>query len=98
MAGLLCSAYLAFGEGKRKAGRKLLTQALALGRRQNIITLDLCLPQQLQSLCAEALRADIEQNYTQRLIAAHGLSPEGIDLAQAFWRCLGTGLPMLAYP
>ena len=85
MAGLLCAAYLAFTEERFKVGRKALRQALTLGRRQGIMSLDIWLPQVMKRLCAEALRAGIEADYTQSLLSCHQLLPAPTQTVETCW-------------
>jgi LuxR family maltose regulon positive regulatory protein len=79
-------AYIEFQEGNRQAGRLALSKAFHFGK----VTGEdhgfaNCLQQIMPHLCAEALSAGIEIDYTQNLIRRHGWKAPMPDLDNWPW-------------
>lgn len=85
---LLLKALFAFSEksGESDAeGMALLRRALSLGRTHNIMNIGGWRRKTLSSLCARALDAGIEQEFTLKLIAAHRLEPDDPATVSETW-------------
>lgn len=87
-------AYTELAGGERAAARHALRGAFALGRQKGyFVTGPVWLPEAMARLCAEALDAGIEPDYTRELIARRALRPPSTEVERWPWpvriRCLG---------
>lgn len=82
---LLCEAYFNFQLGKQGAGFTLLRQAFELARRENYFALTWWRPKMMRSLCINAFKADIETDYTRKLIRTQNLNPSAESMGIEQW-------------
>ncbi len=66
-------AWFALDEGNGAACRASLSRAFALAREHGYVNFTWCIPTVLVRLCVEALKAEVETPFVQRLIRSRGL-------------------------
>ena len=84
---LLVEAYVYLEKGSRAICQERLREAFAIGRAQNYFGSLYCwFPKDVMTrLCSEALRADIEVDYTQNIILKRKLLPSDLHMENWPW-------------
>ena len=84
---LLVEVYAYLQKGEQEKCRERLREAFAIGRSHHYYGSLYCwFPKKVMTrICAEALRADIEVDYTQRLILKRRLLPEDLNMENWPW-------------
>jgi LuxR family maltose regulon positive regulatory protein len=80
-----CEAHFAFEAGDEQGGLDALRKAFGIGRRQNYLNHAWCRSKILARLCIRALEADVETDYSIRLIRIRRITPESPPMHLANW-------------
>ena len=78
-------AGMAIGHGRPRAGLNALRSGFALGREYGYTHFQWWLPEDMGRLCAHAIGAGIEPDYTRDLVRRRGLMPPNAALAPPEW-------------
>lgn len=82
----LCTlAHVALRQGRERIGLDLLRRAFGVGRDHNFMHFPWWQPRVMSGLCARALDAGIEVEYTRKLIETRGLMPDPPPIEVTEW-------------
>lgn len=82
---LMVKSWISFDSNDEKTGRKILEEALALGRTRRYVPVGSDIPKVTAFLCAKALEYGIETEYVQWIIKAKELVPQGPAIHFEAW-------------
>lgn len=81
----LLNAFFAFDHEKEVEARAILQEALAIGHQNSFTYIYWWMPDMMARLCAQALEAQIEVEYVQKLIRTTKLTPVGQAATNESW-------------